>query len=490
MPEVPGYSSIYNPTGAFGGVPQAPGNQDQSTLVPEGGGGGGAVDSVTAADNSILVTGTTANPILSTGTLDQIASLHPAAASVTFNNHKIINLLPGVASTDAATVGQIPTSLPPSGAAGGDLFQLYPNPEVVGIWSRPIASTSPSSGQANVWNGSMWLPSTVVGSVTAGDTSIVVGGTSTAPTIETGTLDVIATDHPPAANWSNNGFKITGLANGSASSDAAAFGQIPTSLPPTGAAGGDLSGTYPNPAVAKINGSPLGTTTGAATNAALGWNGSLWVPMSVLIPAHNLSDVADAGSSRFNLSMPILSAVAAVAVANVNIASPGATLDSYALQTNDEILLTAQSTSSQNGVWTWNGASSALTRPNEFPSAGVVKRGRVVQVVKGTVYANSLWLLDSTAAGLTIDTSAQSWVEFTAAGSTSGDVSGNLPGPLTVVGLQGHPIASTAPAFSDVLEWNGTDWTPTPTQSLPVSGNITFITHSWGFGSGEPAAGS
>lgn len=68
---------------------------------------------------------------------------------------------------------------------------------------------------------------TVTG-VTAADTSIVIGGTAAAPTVATGTLDVIATDHAPAAAVALNSQKITGLANGTAATDAAAFGQLPS----------------------------------------------------------------------------------------------------------------------------------------------------------------------------------------------------------------------------------------------------------------------
>ncbi len=80
--------------------------------------------------------------------------------------------------------------------------------------------------------------------VTAADTSIVMSGTGSNPKVATATLDVIATNHPPAANWSNNSKKITSIANGSSAQDAAAFGQLPTlsSLGGLPLAGGTMSG--------------------------------------------------------------------------------------------------------------------------------------------------------------------------------------------------------------------------------------------------------
>lgn len=90
---------------------------------------------------------------------------------------------------------------------------------------------------STAWNSLAYFAagSGTVTSVTAGDTSIVIGGTADDPTVETATLDVIAADHPPATDWSNNSKKITDVDDPTLAQDAATKNYV------DGAVGGSVA---------------------------------------------------------------------------------------------------------------------------------------------------------------------------------------------------------------------------------------------------------
>lgn len=99
-----------------------------------------------------------------------------------------------------------------------------------------------------------------------------------------------------------------------------------------------------------------------------------------------------------------------VAVANVTVASPGATIDSITMAVGDRVLLTAQSTGSQNGLWVWNGAAVAMTRPNDYSSASTTKAYRDIEIAirEGSVNGGTVWRL-TTSGTITIDTTTTAW---------------------------------------------------------------------------------
>jgi hypothetical protein len=74
--------------------------------------------------------------------------------------------------------------------------------------------------------------------------------------------------------------KITNVAPGTAGTDVATVSQIPTGLAPTGAVGGDLSGTLPDPTVAKIDGIALsGTPSNLEALVATSGTTADWQPV-------------------------------------------------------------------------------------------------------------------------------------------------------------------------------------------------------------------
>ena len=115
-------------------------------------------------------------------------------------------------------------------------------------------------------------------------------------------LSAIAAANATAGNVSMNSHKVTGLANGTTGTDAAAFGQIPAALPPNGSAGGDLSGTYPNPTVAKVNGIAVtGTPSAGQYPRASGSTAAAWGPIQAAdVPPLNQNTSGSSGSCTGN----------------------------------------------------------------------------------------------------------------------------------------------------------------------------------------------
>lgn len=69
---------------------------------------------------------------------------------------------------------------------------------------------------------------------------------------------------------------------------------------------------------------------------------------------------------------------------NVNLASPGATIDGVSLEVGDRVLLFGQSTSTQNGPYVWNGPELSMTRAPNWDTIAEAVVGSYWIVAKGT----------------------------------------------------------------------------------------------------------
>jgi hypothetical protein len=200
-----------------------------------------------------------------------------------------------------------------------------------------------------------------VESVTAGDGSITIGGTSADPTVavtaasldhtyitdfdtqvRTSRLDQMAA---PTASVNMNSQKITGLANGTNNGDAVNFGQL-SSL-----------------------------------------------------------------SQGFDFKEP----VRVVATTNGTLASAyenGDTVDGVTLVTGDRILLAGQTSAAENGIYTVN-ASGAPTRAVDADASGEIQPGTFVPIIAGTAHAGDVFYCSATGATPWVPGSSTStWAQF------------------------------------------------------------------------------
>lgn len=93
---------------------------------------------------------------------------------------------------------------------------------------------------------------------------------------------------------------------------------------------------------------------------------------------------------------------------NINLASPGATIDGLTMALGDRVLVNNQSSQSQNGIYIWNGASTALTRSLDA-STFVELEQAVTTIEEGT---NAGGTYRQTQLNGTIDSSNIIWTVF------------------------------------------------------------------------------
>lgn len=203
----------------------------------------------------------------------------------------------------------------------------------------------------------------------------------------------------------------------------------------------DVSGTFPNPTIARLQGQPVAATPPLA-DQVLTWNGSQWAP------AESQAGGPAGGDLNGDYPNPGVVKIQGDAV------SGAAPLDMQALRWND-------STSQWEPANVLNSGDAANgDLAGQYPNPSVDGlQGRAVSNSSPTLYQVLTWNASAPGGGRWQPDDPQ------ILGPAGGNLSGTFPDP-TVVKLQNKPIGSTIPLNKQVLTWDGVQWSPAAVSSL------------------------
>lgn len=94
--------------------------------------------------------------------------------------------------------------------------------------------------------------------------------------------------------------------------------------------------------------------------------------------------------------------------ANLNLASPGATIDGVSMTSGDRVLVRSQTTGSENGIYIWNGAATPATRSLDCNTAAELEQA--ISTVEEGTSANSTYRQSTV--NFTLGSGTVTWTSF------------------------------------------------------------------------------
>lgn len=261
----------------------------------------------------------------------------------------------------------------PSGTAGGDLTGTYPNPTIAANAVGSAEITDGTVTNADLVNSSVTV---TAGTGLSGGGSVALGGSTTLSLPNTGTAGSYGSATQVPVLTTDAQGRVTAVTNTTISGVA-----------PGGAAGGDLTGTYPNPTITTnaVGSAEItdGSITGADIAAATIPNADLVNSSVTVSPGTGLSGggtVALGGSTTLNLANTTVTPAAygsATQVGTFTVDAQGR-LTSAGNTTISGVAPGGAASGDLSG--TYPGPTVARVNGATVPAAGALTTGNVLQV--------------------------------------------------------------------------------------------------------------